>query len=100
MKRVRGVFVGLGFNSSRTLGVARWQSTVILVALISGHRDVATVCFDKIATLTQINADNFLHFLVARLPIQHGGGANYFTDFLAKTDEKETAIASFLIVYR
>ena len=30
MKRVRGVFVGSGFNSSRTLGVAGWQSTVIL----------------------------------------------------------------------
>ena len=30
MKRVRGVFVGSGFNSSRTLGVAGWHSAVIL----------------------------------------------------------------------
>ena len=46
-----------------------------MVALISEHRDVATVCFDKIATLTQINADDFVHFcyfLVARLPKQDG----------------------------
>ena len=61
-----------------------------MVALISGHHDVATVCFDKIATLTQINADDFLHFLVARLPIQHGGGANNFIAKLEIYDEKTT----------
>ena len=61
-----------------------------LVALISEHRDVATVCFDKIATLTQINADDFLHFLVTRLPIQHGGGANNFIAKLEIYDEKTT----------
>ena len=69
---------------------ASYISALVVVALISGHRDIATVCFDKIATLTQINADDFLHFLVARLPIQHGGGANNFIAKLEIYDEKTT----------
>ena len=65
----------------------------LLVTLISGHRDLACACHFELASSSQINAHDFVHFfhfLVARLPIQHGGRADISTSYLAEMHQKKT----------